>query len=365
MSARLVPLIVCGGSGSRLEPVSQDGRPKQFLCLLGRQSTFQETLCRVADAAFFAPPVIVANRDHRALLDDQLREIGAAPARVVLEPEKRGSGPAILAGIFAGQESLGADALILALAADHRVHDVEGFRRTCQMATAAAEAGAIVTFGVAPDHPATGYGYIEPGEECQAPARAVRRFIEKPDAESAARYMRDGFLWNSGNFLFRASTLLEEYRRFDEATVDAVAMAVRRSDAASGQLHLDPRAFAQAAANSVDYAVLEKTARAAVVRADFDWTDIGSWAALHRLLSREGHAPGNRIRSLTLGPAAVFSSTPLDQAEYWIVAEGTAAIAGMSLCANEFMRVPAGTPGVIANAGKGDLRLLRAAIEEA
>lgn len=363
MSGRITPLIVCGGSGSRLQPVSHDGHPKQFLYLVGKQSTFQETLCRVADAALFAPPVIVASRDHRNLLEDQLREIGAAPARVVLEPEKRGSGPAILAGIFAVTESLGADALILALAADHRVHDVDGFRRACRKATAAAEAGAIVTFGIAPDHPATGYGYIEPGEERQEPAHAVRRFIEKPDAESAARYMQEGFLWNSGNFLFRASTLLEEYRRFDEATVDAVAMAVRRGDAASGLLHLDALAFAQAAASSVDYAVLEKTARAAVVRAAFDWADIGSWAALHGLLSREGDAPGNRIRSLTLGPAAVFSSMPLDQAEYWIVAEGAAMVAGVPLCANEFMRFPAGAPGEITNAGKGDLKLLRAVIE--
>lgn len=360
MSGRITPLIVCGGSGSRLQPVSQGGRPKQFLRLLGGQSTFQETLRRVADAALFAPPVIVANRDHRALLDDQLREAGAPAALMVLEPEKRGSGPAILAGILAVSESLGADGLILALAADHRVHDADGFRRTCQMAIAAAQAGAIVTFGIVPDHPATDYGYIEPGEEQQ-----VLRFIEKPDAESATRYMREGFLWNSGNFLFRAATLLEEYRCFDDATVAAVAKAVRQGDTGSGLLYPDPHAFAQAAATSIDYAVMEKTARVAVVRADFDWTDIGSWSTLHRLLSREPEAPGNRIRGLTLGPGAVFSTAPLDQAEYWIVAEGTAAIAGVSLSANEFVRLPAGAPGGIANAGNGDLRLLRAVIEEA
>lgn len=360
MSGRITPLIVCGGSGNRLQPVSQDGRPKQFLRLLGEQSTFQETLRRVADATVFAPPVIVANRDHRALLDDQLKEARAMATLVVLEPEKRGSGPAILAGILALNESLGAGDLILVLAADHRVHDVDGFRRTCQMAIAAAQAGAIVTFGITPDHPATGYGYIEPGEE-----QRVRRFIEKPDAERATHYVREGFLWNSGNFLFRAATLLEEYRRFDDVTVEAVARAVRQGDAGSGLLHLDPLTFAQAAANSIDYAVMEETARAAVVRAEFDWTDIGSWSALHRLLSREAESPGNRIRSLTLGPGAVFSTAPLDQAEYWIVAEGTAAIAGVSLSANEFVRLPAGASGVIANADNGDLRLLRAVIEDA
>lgn len=358
MAGLITPLIVCGGSGSRLLPISRETLPKQFVPLFGEYSTFQETVLRVSDPSLFAPPIIVTHRDYQGHVERQLHDL-RIPAEIVLEPERRGSGPAILAGaIHIAAKSNDA---VLALAADHVVRDVDGFRRTCGSALAVAETGVIVTFGIVPDHPATGYGYIEPGAALSASAHSVSRFVEKPDEQNARRYVKDGFLWNSGNFLFRASTLVEEYRRFDVATVDAVSKAVQLAAGAGEVLQLDGGAFARSTARSIDYAVMEKTARAAVVRAEFDWMDIGSWAAIHRLLVREGDIAGSLVKSLTLPPNAVLvAPEPSRQAEYWIVAEGAARIGGARLDADEFAHLPAGAQATIANIGEGELRIVRA-----
>jgi mannose-1-phosphate guanylyltransferase/mannose-6-phosphate isomerase len=238
---------------------------------------------------------VVTNREHRFLVADQLKAVGVE-ADVVLEPEGRDSGPAILAGTLVAARREGEGALVLALAADHMVRDVEGFAAACGAALAGAEAGRIVTFGVAPDHAATGYGYIEAGAALAGPVRAVARFIEKPDAETAQRYVREGYLWNSGNFLFRAATLVEEYGAREAETVAAVRAAVERGVVDLGFLHLDEAAFAGASKRSIDYAVMEGTAKAAVVPASFDWSDVGSWSAV-RALSAQDEA-GNAARGL-------------------------------------------------------------------
>lgn len=292
-TASITPLIVCGGSGTRLWPASRGARPKQFLPLFGERSTFQETLLRVTEPGLFARPVIVTNRDHRFLVADQIAAIGLE-AHVVLEPEARDSGPAIAAGAAFVAAHRSPDSPVLALAADHWVRDHAAFRASVREALPGAQAGRIVTFGIAPDHAATGYGYVEPGETVTGAVRAVARFVEKPDAATAARYLADGYLWNSGNFLFQARTLLDEYAAREPGTVAAVEAAVAQGRRDLGFLHLDADAFGRAARRSVDYAVMETTRRAAVVEARFDWSDVGSWSAV-RALSAQDEA-GNAAR---------------------------------------------------------------------
>src|SRR5882757_190028 len=203
---RIIPLIMCGGAGTRLWPASREVHPKQFLPLFGTRSTFQETLLRVSDAALFERPIIITNNAYRFMVLEQLAEIGIV-ADVLLEPMRRDSGPAIVAGAaFAqGRDS---DAVVLALAADHVVRDTAAFIVACREGLVAAENGRIVTFGVRPERPATEYGYVSPGEVVSGEVRAVAKFVEKPDSVKAAEYITAGYLWNSGNFMFRASVLL-------------------------------------------------------------------------------------------------------------------------------------------------------------
>ncbi|CAM5762482.1 mannose-1-phosphate guanylyltransferase/mannose-6-phosphate isomerase [Labrys miyagiensis] len=286
MSSLIVPLIVCGGSGTRLWPASRASRPKQFLPLFGDLSTFQETVRRVSDAGLFGRPVIVTNQDHRFLVADQLLSIGVE-ADILLEPEARDSGPAIAAGAAFIADRYGADTPVLSLAADHRVRDVEGFRVACVAARNGAELNAIVTFGVVPDHPATGYGYIEVGEALTEGVQQVQRFIEKPDAETASRYVREGYLWNSGNFMFLAGKFLSEYAVREPRTVEAVKEAVSKAQVDLGFVRIDAAAFSRADKRSVDYAVMEKTKVAAVVPASFDWSDVGSWSAVRELTAQD------------------------------------------------------------------------------
>jgi mannose-1-phosphate guanylyltransferase/mannose-6-phosphate isomerase len=275
---QICPVILCGGSGTRLWPASRESFPKQFAPLLGRRSTFQETLLRVAEGPQFARPLIVANRAHRFMAERQMAEIGVA-GDMLLEPLARDSGPAILAAsLHAAASDPGV--VLLVLAADHMMTRPEAFRAAVAAGLEAAKAGHIVTFGVTPTHPATGYGYIEAGAPLAGEARQVARFVEKPDALAAMRYIADGYLWNSGNFLFAAATLIEEYGRVSPESLATIRAALAASTRDLGQTVLDEAAFAAAPRLSIDYAVMEKTARAAVVGGDFGWSDIGGWDAL-------------------------------------------------------------------------------------
>src|ERR1019366_5213980 len=217
---RIIPLIMCGGAGTRLWPASREVRPKQFLPLFGVRSTFQDTILRVSDATLFERPIVVTNAAYRFMVLEQLAEIGLE-ADVLLEPMRRDSGPAIAAGGGLGQMRYGA-AGVLALAADHVVRDTKAFVAACRQGLVAADAGRIVTFGVAPERAATEYGYISPGEVISGEVRAV----EKPDPATAAEYIKAGYLWNSGNFMFRASVLLDEYRNVDAESVQSVTESV-------------------------------------------------------------------------------------------------------------------------------------------
>src|SRR6202035_4596044 len=202
------------------------------------------------------------------------------------EPVRRDPGPAIAAGaIFA--ELRDSAAVVLALAADHVVRDTDAFVAACRQGLVAAEAGRIVTFGVEPERAATEYGYISPGEAISGEVRSVAKFVEKPDPEKAAAYIRDGYLWNSGNFMFRAAVLLDEYRNVDADSVQAVTDAVTRAGRDLGFVTLDPAAFGSAKAISIDYAVMEKTSRAAVIPVACGWSDVGSWHAVWELSGKD------------------------------------------------------------------------------
>src|SRR6266702_6504722 len=300
MDRRIIPLIMCGGAGTRLWPASREVHPKQFLPLFGVRSTFQETLSRVSDASLFERPIVITNGAYRFMVLEQLAEIGVE-ADVLLEPMRRDSGPAIAAGaVFALTRDK--DAIVLALASDHVVRDVDAFRAVCREGLKAAEAGRIVTFGVEPERAATEYGYISPGDTISGQVRAVTKFVEKPDAETAASYVKAGYLWNSGNFMFRAAVLSDEYRNVDADSVAAVTDAVAKAGQDLGFVKLDADAFAAAKAISIDYAVMEKTSRAAVVPVACGWSDVGSWHAVWQLSDKDNQ--GNAARG-----AAVFEDS--------------------------------------------------------
>jgi mannose-1-phosphate guanylyltransferase/mannose-6-phosphate isomerase len=278
MPSPIIPILLAGGAGTRLWPVSRDALPKQFLPLIGNRSTYQETLLRV-QGPMFAPPIVITGPNFHFFARRQAEEVGVE-ATVVIEPVRRDSGPAIAAAtaVAAGRDP---QAVVLALAADHIILDVEAFRATCLAGRAAAEAGRIVTFGIKPTEPKTSYGYIFPGEAIgDGKVHAVKSFVEKPDAATATRYMREGHLWNTGNFLYRADVLLAELARFEPEMVKAIEAAVKNASSDLGFLRLDSDAFARAPQKSIDYAVMEKTDRAAVVVGNFPWSDIGSWDAL-------------------------------------------------------------------------------------
>jgi mannose-1-phosphate guanylyltransferase/mannose-6-phosphate isomerase len=291
MSAKIRPIVMCGGAGTRLWPTSRNSLPKQFAMLLGERSTFQDTILRLQDK-LFARPIILTNRDHRVLAEKQLAEIGVS-ADIVLEPDRRDSGPAILAGcMVAAREAV--DMPVLVVASDHVVEDPGAFRRCVASGLSAARAGRLVTFGITPRHACTEYGWIAPGQALEGTTRSVERFAEKPDGRRAAEYLLAGWLWNSGNFLFKAKTLIEEYRRFEPASVAAVEGAVAQGHDENGAFALSLPEFVRAEKRSIDFAVMERTDRAAVVTTSCGWSDVGNWDALWALSAHDGSGNARR-----------------------------------------------------------------------
>ncbi|MEH6678797.1 AGE family epimerase/isomerase [Phenylobacterium sp.] len=293
----IYPVIMCGGSGSRLWPASRPSHPKQFLPLVGALSMFQETVLRVVDLGQEGDMVIVAGIAHGELISVQLAEIGVL-ATVLLEPEPRDSAPAMAAACawIAGRDSEG---VAVVVAADHHMPDGAAFRAAALTAVDAARLGQIVTLGMRPASPSTAYGYISPGEG-PGPAKPVQAFVEKPDAATAQAYIEAGHLWNSGNFVVAADVLLAELEAFAPAIAEAARAAVE--PCAKGQSVL-AETFRTAPKISIDYAVMEKTRRAAVLPVDFAWSDLGAWDAVWQASDKD--AAGNTIR----GEALMIEST--------------------------------------------------------
>ena len=281
----ILPVILSGGSGTRLWPLSREAYPKQFLPLAGELTMLQATWQRVAAIAAHGP-LVIANEAHRFVAAEQLQQVGAQPQAIILEPLGRNTAPAIAVAALEATGN-GADPLLLVLPSDHVIADEAAFRAAVQQAAAAAEAGKLVTFGIVPTGPETGYGYIKaaPGEG----ARAVERFVEKPDLETATGYVASGqYLWNSGMFLLRASRYLAELARLNPAMLDHSRTAWQRARRDADFTRLDAEAFAAVPSDSIDYAVMEKTSDAVVVALDAGWNDVGSWTALRDVSTQDG-----------------------------------------------------------------------------
>jgi mannose-1-phosphate guanylyltransferase/mannose-6-phosphate isomerase len=283
--AKLQPVLLSGGSGTRLWPLSREAYPKQFLALAGEDTMLQATWLRVAPIAD-AAPIVVAGEDHRFLVAEQLRQVGAPTPAIVLEPVGRNTAPAIAAAALQAIAD-GGDPLLLVLPSDHIVRDAAAFRAAVRDASAAAEAGALVTFGIVPTLPETGFGYIQ--SEGGQGVRKVLRFVEKPDAATAQSYLdAGGYYWNSGMFLFRATHYLEELARFRPDILEGTRVAFAAAQRDGDFIRLDRDAFAATPADSIDYAVMERTEAAMVLPVDIGWNDVGSWSALWDVAERDG-----------------------------------------------------------------------------
>jgi mannose-1-phosphate guanylyltransferase/mannose-6-phosphate isomerase len=298
---RVTPVILCGGAGTRLWPVSRERMPKHFVPLIGDLTTFQQVLDRVSGSPLFARPVVITNEDFRFVAAEQIRARGIE-ATILLEPVRRDSAAAIAAAsTFALKAD--SDAVLLVVAADHLIPDVAAFTDACRTAVGAAAGGAIVTFGVEPTYPATSYGYISPKPMNGSAVRGVAAFVEKPDEEKAADYVKQGYLWNSGNFMFRADVMVRELTRFQPDIVAAAKEAVDHMSADLDFCRLSEKAFTKAPRKSIDYAVMEHTEHAAVLPVSFRWSDVGNWKSVWDVQDHDD--AGNVIE----GPAEVIDTT--------------------------------------------------------
>ena len=286
--SEIVPVILCGGVGSRLWPLSRKSLPKQFAPLIGEQSLFEAAVTRV-DRDEFADPIVVTSSDHRFLAEKQMRDCGCSGS-ILLEPAGKNTAPAVFAAAHHVVKHNG-DALLLVMPSDHHIPDQDAFAKMVLAGRAAAEAGAIVTFGVAPDRPETGYGYIELGQPSAGAAFAVKKFHEKPDLATAKMMLDAGhFVWNAGIFLFRASAMLAHAKNLVPDMLAAVQVAIDGAREDNNFWHIDDAAWAKIQGQSVDYAILEHTDQIACVKFSGGWSDLGDWNAVAGQLPHDGEA---------------------------------------------------------------------------
>lgn len=296
----LIPVILSGGMGSRLWPLSRKLSPKQFLPLTGKHSLLAKTVERAAGLPDSGPPLIVCNADHRFMVQDQLADLGIAPGGIILEPVGRNTAPAVA---VAALQALKSDpgALLLVLPADHLIQDTETFARAVAAGVPEAATGRLVTFGIVPAHAATGFGYIRAGQSAGSACRLIDAFIEKPDQETATQLLADGdCFWNSGMFLLKAGAFLQELERHAPGMLEPVGKALDLARHDGEAIFLDAEAFAACPADSIDYAVMEHTDRGVVVPVDCGWSDIGAWPALWEIADKD--TDGNALRGDVMTP---------------------------------------------------------------
>lgn len=294
----IVPVILSGGSGTRLWPMSRPEMPKQMLALTADQTMLQLTAARTSAADGFARPIIVANARHAALIEQQLSDIGVTPDSIILEPAGRNTAPAIaLAAVAAG----GGDTMLLVMPSDHVITDVPAFHAAIKAAQPLVEQGWLCTFGIAPDAPETGYGWIKIGDAIAEGVHRVDRFVEKPPRDRAEAMLASGdHSWNGGIFLFRADSYMAALDAFAPAIATAARTAIARATRSGVMVAADPEAFMTSPSDSIDYAVMEKADRVAVAPVAMGWSDVGSWDALYTISARDenGNAASGNVIAL-------------------------------------------------------------------
>jgi mannose-1-phosphate guanylyltransferase/mannose-6-phosphate isomerase len=368
MTDRIHPVLLSGGAGTRLMPLSRPEKPKQFLTLAGDKTLIQQTALRVRQCDL---PIIIGNRDHRALIVAQMQTIGVVPRAVALEPVGRNTAASAALAALLSPESQN---LILLLPSDHVVTDEPAFQHAIDAAAEAARKGFIATFGIAPNSPETNYGYMQMGEEITHGARRVKRFAEKPPLDTAKEYLARGdYLWNSGMFLFRADVMLEELKRHAPDVLSAVRAALENAKREDFYVSPEVEAFLRVPMISLDHAVMEKTDRAAVVPADIGWSDIGSWASLIRFAKTRGDlekplirpwgsffpaamGDGFQVKELAVNPRSRLSlQRHKHREEHWLVAQGIARVTRdnevFDLAQGNWTHIPLGAKHRLENPG--------------
>lgn len=294
---KIFPVVLSGGSGTRLWPMSRAALPKQLLPLISNHSMLQETILRFAAWPEMMSTMVVCGNDHRFLVAEQLREINVSPHSIMLEPVGRNTAPAIAVAAYGLQQEADDETLMLVLPADHVISDVKAFHEAVKVAAVAAKLGRLVTFGIQPSGPETGYGYIRKGEELleDSGSFAVAKFVEKPDYVTAENYMASGeYFWNSGMFLFKPAVYLAELVRMRPDIAESARKSFEGSYRDLDFCRLEESSFAQCPSDSIDYAVMELTNLAALVPVDMGWNDVGSWTALWEMQGQD--ASGNALR---------------------------------------------------------------------
>ncbi|CDZ61732.1 Mannose-1-phosphate guanylyltransferase/mannose-6-phosphate isomerase [Neorhizobium galegae bv. orientalis] len=312
MNSKIIPVIMAGGKGTRLWPLSRASAPKQFIQFIGDQTLFQATLSRVSDQKLYEAPVVITNEDFRFLVAEQARELGIKLSGILLEPVARNTAPAIAAAAAFVESRFGEDAVLQVLASDHEITADAGYFEAIRIAKQTALSGKLVTFGIAPTEPATGYGYIEIGEALPSGACKVKRFVEKPVLDEAEKMLSaGGFAWNSGIFMFKAGQVLSELSTFAPEVEAAARAALAKASSDLDFTRLDAQEFAASPDISVDYALMEKTSNAAVVPSSFTWSDLGSWDAVWKLGARDeaGNVTSGKTTLINTKNSLVMSRT--------------------------------------------------------